>query len=79
MSTKSSIKSVPCCAQIVAQAPPPPAGAAARALGGGAGPAAERRPLILGASVAQRQAEPGQQEEEGHMPLKLVYPHADIY
>ena len=43
------------------------------------GPAAERRPLVLGAAVAQRQAEPGQQEEEGHMHLKLVYPHADIY
>ena len=47
-----------------------PAGAASRALRGGAGPAAERGPPVLGAAVAERQAEPGQQEEQGHLHLK---------
>ena len=64
-------KYVPWIAQVVAALSLlPPAGAASGALRGGAGPAAERRPLVLGAAVAQRQAEPGQQEEQGHLHLK---------
>ena len=63
----------PWSAQVVAAlAPLLPAGAAAGALRGGAGPAAERCPLVLGAAVAQRQAEPGQQEEQGHLHLQLT-------
>ena len=64
---------LPPCFSRIALPPPPAAGAAALALlRGGAGPAAERRPLVLGAAVAQRQAEPGQHEEEGHVHLQII-------
>ena len=73
---KLSLSYVSWIAQVVAALSlPPSAGAAAGALRGGAGPAADRRPLVLGAAVAQRQAEPGQQEEQGHLHLKWISFH----
>ena len=73
VSCEKALKYVPWIAQVVAALLLlPSAGAASGALRGGAGPAADHRPPVLGAAVAQRQAEPGQQEEQGHLHLKLT-------